>query len=471
MFTLLGSFHDFTTTFMDKRTFLKTSSAFVAGSMLSPLLSCQTDNTQAMEQVAARTNWAGNLTYSTNTLHEPSTVAEVQELIRQHDKLRMLGTRHCFNKIADSTVRQVSMVNLKQEMSIDETAMTVSVGPGVRYGELSVFLHERGYAVHNLASLPHISVAGACSTATHGSGNQNGNLSSAVAALEFVDGNGELQQLSRDKDAETFLGAVVGLGGVGAITKVTLDILPTFSVQQDIYLNLPLQEVLDNFDAVTGAGYSVSFFTDYQKEEINQVWIKRVTDPANPIQADVEWFGGKLQDRNVHPIISLGAENCTDQMGVPGPWYDRLPHFKMGFTPSSGKELQSEYFVPREHAVAAIQAVQQLGPQLGEQLMISEIRMIAADQFWMSPCYQQDSVAIHFTWEQNETEVRKLMSKIEQALTPFGVKPHWGKIFNFDPEVLQPRYEKLEDFRALLAQFDPKGKFRNAFLDRHIFKD
>ncbi|MEM7371395.1 MAG: D-arabinono-1,4-lactone oxidase [Bacteroidota bacterium] len=454
---------------MDKRTFLKTSSAFVAGSMLSPLISCQTDETQAMEQIAARTNWAGNLTYSTQVLHEPTTVAEVQALIKQHDKLRMLGTRHCFNKIADSKVRQVSMAKLNQEMTIDEAAMTVSVGPGVRYGELSVFLHEKGYAVHNLASLPHISVAGACSTATHGSGNENGNLSSAVAALEFVDGNGELQQLSRDKNGETFLGAVVGLGGVGAITKVTLDILPTFLVQQDIYLNLPLQEVLDNFDAVTGAGYSVSFFTDYQKDEINQVWIKRVADPANPIQADPEWFGGKLQDRNVHPIITLGAENCTDQMGVPGPWYDRLPHFKMGFTPSSGKELQSEYFVPRQHAVEAIKAVQKLGPQLTEQLMISEIRMIAADKFWISPCYQQDSVAIHFTWEQNETEVRKLMSIIERELTPFGVKPHWGKIFNFEPEVLQPRYEKLEDFRALLAQFDPKGKFRNAFLDRHVF--
>lgn len=456
---------------MDKRSFLKTSSAFVAGSMLSPLLSCQQDNTQAMEQIdqVTRTNWAGNLTYSTQVLHEPKTVAEVQALIRDHDKLRMLGTKHCFNRIADSKVRQVSLASLEQDMVIDETSMTVRVGPGVRYGELSVFLDKQGYAIHNLASLPHISVAGACSTATHGSGNQNGNLSSAVAALSFVDGNGDIQQLSRDKDGENFYGAVVGLGGIGAITEVSLDIMPRFDVQQDVYLNLPFQAAMDHFDEITGAGYSVSYFTDYQRDVINQVWLKRVADAASPIQTDAEWFGGKLQDRNVHPIITLGAENCTDQMGVPGPWYDRLPHFKMGFTPSSGKELQSEYFVPRHHAVEAIQAIQRLGSQLTSQLMISEIRMIAADNLWMSPCYKQDSVTIHFTWEQNEKEVRALMSVIEQELSPFEVKPHWGKLFNFDPKVLQTKYEKLEDFRALLAHYDPQGKFRNEFLDRNVF--
>jgi len=156
-------------------------------------------------------------------------------------------------------------------------------------------------------------------------------------------------------------------------------------------------------------------------------------------------------------------------MGVPGPWYERLPHFRMGFTPSSGKELQAEYFVPRHNAVEAILAIARMKKEIGPHLFISEIRTINADNLWMSPCYNQPSVAIHFTWKQDWPSVRKLLPKIEKELAPFNVKPHWGKLFTMSPATLQHRYAKLADFKKLLIDYDPQGKFRNEYLDKNIY--
>jgi xylitol oxidase len=156
-------------------------------------------------------------------------------------------------------------------------------------------------------------------------------------------------------------------------------------------------------------------------------------------------------------------------MGIPGPWYDRLPHFKMEFNPSAGEELQSEFFVPRKNAVAAILAIKKLKDKIFPHLLISEIRTIAADEFWMSPCYHQDSVAIHFTWKPKPIEVLSLLPLIEATLSPFNVKPHWGKLFTFDPSKLHQRYEKYADFLALAKKYDPEGKFDNQYLSKNIY--
>jgi xylitol oxidase len=446
---------------MKRRYFLKTSSAIVSGSLLSAPFACTPNS-------PPRTNWAGNLTYSTDNLHRPKTIEALQEVIRKCDKARALGTRHSFNSIADSTDNQVSLQHLNQAVTLDEEANTVTCSGGMRYGELCLYLHDHGYALHNLASLPHISVAGACATATHGSGDRNGNLATPVAALEIVTADGELLSLSRDKDPEKFHGAVVGLGGLGIVAKVTLDVQPTFEMRQDVFLDLPLDQMEQHFDDIFSSGYSVSFFTDWREPRINQVWVKSRLDAGNAAEAPAELYGARPAIRDVHPIIDLSAENCTKQMGVPGPWYDRLPHFRLGFTPSSGEELQSEYFVPRQNAVDAILAIQRMGEKVSPHLFISEIRSIDADGLWMSPCFQQPSVALHFTWKPDWPAVQKLLPQIEAELAPFNVKPHWGKLFTLDPATLQSRYEKLEDFRQLLDKYDPEGKFRNEFLEKNI---
>jgi xylitol oxidase len=355
-------------------------------------------------------------------------------------------------------------------VALDTEARTVTVEGGVTYGRLCPYLDSKGWALHNLASLPHISIAGACSTATHGSGEKNGNLATAVSGLEIVNAAGEVVQLSHKKDGETFLGAVVGLGALGATTKVTLNVQPSFMMRQYVYLDLPMSELKNNFDAIESAAYSVSLFTDWQKGRINEVWLKSRMDKGKADEAPAEFFGAKRATRNLHPIAELSAENCTEQMGVPGPWYDRLPHFRMGFTPSAGKELQSEYFVPRQHAVEAILAVERLHDQVGPYLLITEIRAIAADELWMSPCYKQPGVTIHFTWKQDWPAVSKLLPIIEKELAPFNPRPHWGKMFTISPAQIQSRYEKLPEFIELSRNFDPHGKFVNEFLNSNIFR-
>jgi xylitol oxidase len=457
---------------MQRKTFIKTTATFAAGTALAPLSACkQSKKKQEVAAVAtkeARKNWAGNYTYKAPNLHEPTTVEEVQALVKKLNKQKALGSCHCFNNIADSPSNQISTKRLKGIISLDETAMTVTVGSGTKYGDIAPELHQKGYALHNLASLPHISVAGACATATHGSGVKNGNLATSISALELVNGNGEIITLSQEKDGETFNGAVVNLGALGILTKVTLNLQKTFDVQQDVFQELPLQSLKANFDAILSAGYSVSLFTDWQNDRISQVWVKRRND-AEIIDFGNDFYGAQAATRNLHPITELSAENCTAQMGVPGPWYDRLPHFKMGFTPSSGEELQSEFFVPYENALEAILSLEKKKEQIGPELMITEIRTIAADNFWMSPCYKKDCVAIHFTWKQHPEEVGKLITMIEKELEPFNYRPHWGKLFSIAPSVLKSRYEKLPDFLELIKTYDPETKFQNAYLDLNIY--
>jgi len=446
---------------MNKRSFLKVCSALIGSHSLAPLL--------AWPGVEKLKNWAGNFEYGTENLYLAKSPEQVQGFIKDQPKLKVLGTRHCFNKIADSTQQFISLKEMDQVVSLDTSARTVTVEGGLTYGHLCPHLDSKGWALHNLASLPHISIAGACNTATHGSGEKLGNLATAVSAIEYVNAAGEIVQLSRQKDGEEFRGAVVGLGALGAITKITLDVQPSFQMRQYVYENLPLSELKNHFDAIESAVYSVSLFTDWQNQRINEVWLKCRMDQTPAFDAPPEFFGARKATRNLHPIAAFSAENCTEQMGVPGPWYERLPHFRMGFTPSAGKELQSEYFVPRQHAIEAILAVERLHEQIAPHLLITEIRAIAADELWMSPCYKQPCVTIHFTWKQDWPAVSKLLAVIEKELAPFRPRPHWGKLFSITPAQLHSVYEKLPNFVALAGKFDPRGKFRNDFLNTNIF--
>ena len=416
-----------------------------------------------------QSNWAGNYIYGAARWHWPETVEQLQELVIRCRKLKVVGTRHSFNDIADSPEDLLALDHFDPVIVLDRERRTVTVAAGVRYGQLCPYLDHEGYALHNLASLPHISVAGACATATHGSGDRNRNLATAVSAMEIVTANGEVIDLSREHHGKEFNGAVVGLGGFGVITKLTLDIGPAFEMRQDVYENLPLEQLEDHFDDIVSSAYSVSLFTDWRSARFNQVWFKRRVADDTAFELEPELFGATPATRQRHPIASLSAINCTAQMGQHGPWHERLPHFRMDYTPSSGEELQTEYLVPRQHAFAAFRAIDRLHEHVAPLLQISEVRTIAADDLWMSPCYQQDCVSIHFTWKKNWPAVRQLLPVIEEQLAPFKARPHWGKLFTISPAQLQSLYEKLPDFQQLLRTHDPEGKFRNAFLDTYIF--
>lgn len=413
-------------------------------------------------------NWAGNHRYGATAIRRPATLDQVREVVASAAHVHALGSRHSFNDGADSAGVLVSLENLAPDIVVDSRAATVSVSGGTTYGVLAEALNRQGFALHNLASLPHISVAGAIATATHGSGNRNGNLATAVRALQLVTAGGDLLTVSR-ADTPDFAGMVVGLGALGVVTRVTLDIQPAFEVRQDVFDNLPWARVLERFDEVSASAYSVSLFTDWRGDTVGQAWLKSRTDAGARFEGRPEFFGGTAATSDRHPLPGVSAENCTKQLGVPGPWSDRLAHFRMGFTPSSGDELQSEYLLPGEHAVAAIEVMRDLAGQISPLLQVSEIRTVAADDLWLSPNYGRAGIGLHLTWKPEADAVQNLLPLIEARLAPFAARPHWGKLFHADAATLAPLYEKLPDFRALAGRLDPERKFRNDFLDRTVF--
>ncbi|MFY1687098.1 D-arabinono-1,4-lactone oxidase [Plantactinospora sp. WMMB782] len=410
-------------------------------------------------------NWAGNVDFRARRLHRPGSVDELRALVAGSDRIRALGTGHSFNQIADTTGDLVSLAGLPPVLEVDRAAGTVTVSAALRYGDLVGELDRAGLALHNLGSLPHISVAGACATGTHGSGPGNGNLAAAVAALELVTADGELVTLRRG-DAD-FAGAVVGLGALGVVTRLTLDLVPAFDLAQYVYDDLPRPEFDAHPDEILGAGYSVSLFTDWTGPLVNQVWRKRRVDGSDPAPAEPHWYSATLATEPRHPVPGMSAVHCTEQLGVPGPWHARLPHFRLEFTPSSGEELQSEYFVPREHLVGALRALDGIADRIAPVLQISEIRTVAADELWLSPSYRRESAAVHFTWVKTDA-VLPVLAAVEERLAGYAARPHWGKLFGVPPEALRERYERYADFAELVGRYDPTGKFRNEMLDRYF---
>ncbi|REE87407.1 xylitol oxidase [Paenibacillus taihuensis] len=414
-------------------------------------------------------NWAGNFKFSAAELFEPEHEEQLQEWVAGREQVRGLGTRHSFNRIADTHGSLVSLKKMNRVLELDRANGTVTVEGGIRYGELAGLLHENGFALHNLASLPHITIAGACATGTHGSGDRNGNLATVVRSMEIVTANGEKVQFVRGEQPEAD-GAIVGLGALGVVSKLTLDIMPSFDIRQHLYENLSLARLERGFDDVYSSAYSVSLFTDWSSDRFNQVWLKKLAGAEEDAAgAEDEFYGATKAAVKLHPVPGISAEPCSEQLGERGPWHERLPHFRMEFTPSAGEELQSEYFVPREHAYAALEAIHKLREHIAPLLYISEVRTMAADQLWMSPSYGRDSVGIHFTWKPLGEAVERVLPLIEAALEPYEARPHWGKLFTMAPERVKSLYEKRLAFISLAVKCDPQGKFRNAFLERYVW--
>jgi xylitol oxidase len=398
-------------------------------------------------------NWAGNVRFRALRRHRPTSLAALRDLVAASPAVRVLGTGHSFNAIADTTGDLVSVAALPPDVDIDSDRGTVRVAAGLRYGDVAPRLHAAGWALPNLASLPHLSIAGAVATGTHGSGDSNGNLATTVVGLDVVLADGSAWT---PPDVRPW---VVGLGALGVVTHLTLRLVPTFEIAQYVYDGVPVPADPAEVDELFGAGYSVSLFTRWTGTG-NQAWVKG--PPAGTVAP--RWLGGTLADGPRHPIPGAPAESCTVQQGIPGPWHERLPHFRADATPSAGDELQSEYLVPRDLATDALAAMATVGERVAPALHVSELRTVAADELWLSPSYRRDSLAIHFTWVNDAAAVGPAMAAVEEALAPLDARPHWGKLFGYGG--FRERYERFDDFVALVRQHDPTGKFRNAWLDR-----
>ena len=401
------------------------------------------------------TNWAGNVEFGAARVHRPESVAELQRIVAGADKVRVLGSGHSFNRIADTDGDLLILSELPGGVEVRGT--TARVGAGVRFGELYTALYSEGLALPNTGSLPHISVAGAAATGTHGSGDTNRCLATGVTAIDLVTASGHLVTLTRD-DPE-FAGAVLALGSLGVVTSLTVEAVPAYEIRQDVYVDLPRATFDDRLAEVMGAAYSVSAFLDWRRPVIAQLWLKQRTDDV--VVDGPDFLGARRADEQLHPVPGMPAEHTTGQLGLPGPWLERMPHFRMEFTPSSGDELQSEYLVPRANALEALRALDTISDDIARVLQISEIRTVAADELWLSPCYRTDVIAFHFTWIPDWSAVSPVLAAIEDRLRPYDARPHWGKLFHDLPRHLYPR---LDDFRALRDRLDPARKFTNALV-------
>lgn len=412
----------------------------------------------------ATRNWAGNITFAANAIDYPRSIEALQELVAGARRVRVLGSGHSFSAIADSS-QMISLRKLSGDVHVDSAARTASCPAGLTYTELATALHAEGFALSNLGSLPQISVGGSIATATHGSGDHNGNLATAVAGVEIVMSSGEL--ISAHRGDPDFDGLVVGLGALGVVTRVVLDIEPSFELTQHVYEDLSWESFDAHFDALTAAGYSVSLFTNWGATA-GMVWIKRRLGEEQLDPMPDEIFRSRAASSERHPIPGGDPATSTSQLGAPGPWFERLPHFRPEFKPSAGEELQSEYFVSRADARAAIHAIRGLAPRLQPLLHISEIRTIAPDNLWMSPQYARATVGIHFTWRLDEEKVLLALTEIEDALAPFAPRPHWAKLFVADAPTIATRYERHHDFTRLVARLDPRGAFNNEWLETRV---
>ncbi|MEU3524019.1 FAD-binding protein [Streptomyces sp. NPDC038707] len=403
------------------------------------------------------TNWARSITYAVKEFHRPDSFEALRAVVAGSAKVRVLGSGHSFNRIADPGDEGVlvSIAGLPPVIDVNSAARTVRVSGGVRYAELARAVHARGLALPNMASLPHISVAGSVATGTHGSGVGNGPLAVAVREVELLTADGSTVTIGRGDPR--FDGAVTSLGALGVVTALTLDLEPAYEVEQYVFTELPLDGL--DFEAVAGSAYSVSLFTDWRRPGFRQVWVKRRTD-----QPAVDFPWAEPAREALHPVPGMPAANCTRQFGVPGPWHERLPHFRAEFTPSSGEEIQSEYLLPRAAAVDALHAVDAVRETVAGVLQTCEVRTIAADAQWLSPAHARDSVALHFTWVRDEAAVLPVVRRLEEALAPFDPRPHWGKVFGIPAADLRERYARLDGFRALARALDPAGTFTNGFV-------
>ena len=409
-------------------------------------------------------NWAGNITFSPAEIARPKSVAELAGVVRRARKLRVLGSGHSFNRIADTDGTLVSLAGLERRIEIDRETHSVTVDGGATYADIVGVLHEAGYALGNVASLPHITIAGATATATHGSGDANKNLAAAVSAIKIIDASGE--EISFKRGEAEFDGAVVNLGALGVVSELTLDLVPSFDMRQNVYLGLPVAALEDNFHALMARAYSVSLFTTWTGDTIDQVWIKARHEGDDPV---AELLGARAAQRAYHPIPDFDGTTATVQLGMPGPWHERLFHFPVSQKASAGAEIQSECFVARADAQAAFKALHAVQDRFASALFVSEVRSVAADTLWMSTAYGQETIGFHFTWKPEWETTLAAVKVVEEALAPFRPRPHWAKIFTIAPQAIRPLYTRLADFQALASRLDPEAKFRNELIEQTLF--
>ncbi|MCS6568469.1 FAD-binding protein [Curtobacterium flaccumfaciens pv. flaccumfaciens] len=411
-----------------------------------------------MRSTTSELNWSGTVTYTAERVVRPSSIDEAAQIVADADRVHGLGTRHSFNDVADTAGTLLDLTGIPTDLVVDAEHRTVTLGAGTRYGDVAADIDRAGFALHNTGSLPHISIGGAVATGTHGSGTTLGSLATAVRAFEVLGPDGSARTIDRTDPA--FDGAVLHLGLLGIVTRVTLDVEPSYRMRQDVYGAIPWDSFTANVAEVHATAYSVCAYTVFG-DAITEVLVKsRVPEGAEDVPVPETLAGA-------HRLPGTpGDDHRTARDGSVGPWWDRLPHFPIGSVPSHGSEVQSEHFVPLRHAAAALDALRGLADRIQPHLHVCELRTMAADDLWLSPTQGEDVLCIAFTWKKHPTEVAALLPDLEARLAAFDGRPHWGKMSSLDHAAIAGLYPRLAEFRDLVARADPERTFASAFGER-----
>ena len=400
-------------------------------------------------------NWARNITYSAPVQH-PDTVERLQEAVAGARHAHALGTRHSFSTCADTDGLLVALDRIAPDLQVDEETGTATVGAAIRLGDLGRLLAEHGRAIANLPSLPHISLGGAVATATHGSGDGLGMLATFVRAIEVVGPAGILRRF----DGADLAGAVMAYGALGDRDED----------HRRHRARLLGASGLVRRDAVAEPGGPPRRrlrrrVLGQRLHAVDRGRPGALVKSTDGVGHPGELFGAAPTPRDP---AEIAADTKHTPIGDLGPSWDRLPHFRLAAVPSVGEELQSEYFVPRDAAQAALAALRELGEDLDAALHVSELRTVAADDLWLSPAAGADVLAIGFTWRDAPELVLPLLPRIEERLLPLGARPHLAKLFHADAAALRDRSPGWDDFARLRDRVDPDRVFGNPFLERTL---
>ncbi|WP_370107515.1 FAD-binding protein [Nocardioides sp.] len=409
-------------------------------------------------------NWAENRQLTPREIVSPCSIDELRHTVAAADAVGVIGITHSFTDVFNDRGTLVRLDQMPRDVVIDDERGTAVVAAGVAYSELAQILHARGWAVANLPSLPHVTVGGAVSTGTHGSGVRLRGLADSVQAVRYVIGNGEMRLFSRTQDRETFYGSVVALGALGVAVDYTIALIPSFEVSQSVLTDLTVDDLERDVADMLASAYSVSVFTDWS--ENTSVFLKESSGATDRRGKGARWVGGVLAESQVPHVPGETTDGMTPQLAEPGPWFERLPHLLASAILAARTELQSEYFVPAEAGESAIRALRGRAQEFSGCLQVSEVRAVRADEHWLSPAYGRDTISLHFTWRWDPAAVTEVIPVVEETLRPFNPRPHWAKLHELAPEYLAGEYPQLGRFHDLVSEVDPIGKFRSPLVAR-----
>lgn len=418
-------------------------------------------------------NWAGNVQFTAQSFIQPENETEIAAALLKSEQLRVVGTGHSWSTICTTNQNLLNLDRYNKVLQVDKEKLQVTVQPGIKLWQLNEYIDKQGLALKNLGSIARQSLAGAISTATHGTGIGFQILASQIEKFKLIKPDGDILEIHSEKDKDLFNLSIVNLGALGVISEMTINVVPAYQLHDRTYV-APLQEVIDNLDELveetdhfklwwfphvdqavvyrytrTQQAANDSRLRQWLMDEFLSVNVYRLLLKAGNINRD--WrrnINRTLVKKFIQPLNRI--EKSYKVFNVLEPPIHR--EVEWAFDISVAKELLREYtsFInASKHRINFIQ----------------EIRFTKADEYALSPCYGRNTMwlgaynADNFGWEE-------LMSDFESLAIKYKGRPHWGKEFNVSATYLQQQYPNFKKFTTLREQFDPTGKLLNDFTKR-----